>query len=242
VQEQVYEELFRLEDHHWWFAGRRSVLWAMLRRAGIVKPMRVLDAGCGTGRNLQVYGVLGRAYGVDISEDAVEFCRRRGLSKVQQASLDALPFGEGAFDLVLACDVLEHIADDRAALKELRRVTSPDGRLVITVPAYGWLWSQHDEMHHHVRRYTRHVLVDRVQASGWRPVLTTHFNSILLPPIALVRGAQRLGFRPAHTDYDMTPGWLNSMLEMPLRAEAKAIQGGWRLPAGVSIGMVCVPA
>ena len=241
MEEHVYQQLYDLEDGHWWFRGRRAVLWAMLRRAGVPDSPRVLDAGCGTGRNLAEFGRLGTAQGVDPSPQAIEFCRRRGLGEVEAAGIEALPFADGAFDLILATDVLEHVERDDVAASELRRVAAPGALLVVTVPAYRWLWSQHDDSHHHLRRYTAGGLRRRLAAAGWRPVLLTYFNSLLLPPIALVRTLARRQSR-GRTDYQLTGGVLNRVLELPMRAEAALIARGARFPAGVSIGVVCRPA
>jgi SAM-dependent methyltransferase len=241
LKPDVYRQLYELEDRHWWFQGRRAVIWALLRRAGLPAAPRVLDAGCGTGRNLLEFGSLGSAEGVDPSEDAVAFCRRRGLDNVRRGSLESLPFEEDSFDLLLATDVIEHIDDDEAALRELRRVARPDARLVITVPAYGWLWTHHDEDHHHKRRYTRRLLFARVRANGWRPATVSYFNSTLLPPIAAVRLLERVRRKPSPDIYDLTPGRLNGLLAAPMRAEARLIERGVRFPAGVSVGMICTP-
>jgi SAM-dependent methyltransferase len=236
LEDHVYQQLYDLEDGHWWFRGRRAVLWALLRRAGLPERPRVLDAGCGTGRNLAEFGRLGTARGVDPSPQAIAFCRRRGLGDVAEAGLEALPFADGAFDLILATDVLEHVQLDDVAASELRRVAAPGALLVVTVPAYRWLWSHHDDSHHHLRRYSAPRLRARLSAAGWRPVLLTYFNTLLLPPIALVRLTAR---RRRRTDYELTEGPLNRVLELPMRAEAALIERGWRFPAGVSIGAVC---
>jgi SAM-dependent methyltransferase len=240
LEEHVYRQLYELEDRHWWFRGRRAVLWALLQRAGLPERPRVLDAGCGTGRNLVEFGRLGEAAGVDPSGSAVGFCHARGLHGVVQAGLERLPFGDASFELILATDVLEHIADDAGAARELRRVAAPGARLLVTVPAYMWLWSHHDDTHHHQRRYTLARLQRVLVRAGWRPLVRTYFNSILLAPIAAVRVAQR-GREPS-SDYDRTPGRLGDALAAPMRLEAAAIRHGARLPAGVSIGMVCAPA
>lgn len=243
MEEHVYQQLYDLEDGHWWFRGRRAVLWAMLRRAGLPDRPQVLDAGCGTGRNLAEFGRLGTARGVDPSRQAIEFCRRRGLGEVEAAGIEALPFADGTFDLILATDVLEHVERDDLAASELRRVAAPGALLVVTVPAYRWLWSQHDDSHHHLRRYTARSLSGRLTSAGWRPVMLTYFNTLLLPPIALVRVlARRRPPRDGRTDYQLTGGLLNRVLELPMRAEAALIAHGARFPAGVSIGMVCRPA
>ena len=106
---------------------------------------------------------------------------------VTRGTIEQLPFADGAFDLILATDVLEHLRDDHAALRELRRVAAPGAKLLATVPAYRWLWSQHDNAHHHFRRYTLRELRAALAAGGWRPVAESYFNSVLLPPIAAVR-------------------------------------------------------
>jgi SAM-dependent methyltransferase len=235
-----YRELYELEDRHWWFRGRRAVIWGMLRRAGLPAAPRILDAGCGTGRNLVEFGELGRAEGVDASEEAVEFCRRRGLDGVLRAPLDALPHDDGRFELILATDVIEHLDDDRRALAELRRVAAPGARLVLTVPAYSWLWSEHDVSMHHRRRYTLSRLQERTAAAGWQPAVRSYFFSALLPAVAAVRIARKLlPGRPGRSDLALAPPLLGRALELPVRAEAKLIERGVRLPAGVSVGMVC---
>lgn len=238
----AYAEMYHQEEVHWWFRGRRDVIWALIGRAGLPPSPRLLDAGCGTGRNLVEFGALGPATGVDPSADAVAFCHDRGLADVQVAGLEALPFDDGRFDLLLACDVLEHVADDAGALGELWRVAAPGAALVLTVPAYQWLWTDHDVALHHLRRYTRRPLCRLVVEAGWRPVQATYFNSLLLPVVAAARLAARRSNRPGRTDLGRTPAGLNGALELPLRLEAAAIRRGARLPAGVSVGMVCTKA
>ena len=234
MERWLYPRLYELEDRHWWFRGRRAVIRALLQRAPPARRPRLLDAGCGTGRNLaDLSDGAASAHGVDSAPEAVQFCRRRGLANVSEAALDALPFGDAAFDLLLATDVLEHLDDDGAALRELRRVAAPGARVLLTVPAYRWLWSAHDDAHQHRRRYTRAQLVARVRAAGWEPVVATYFNTLLLAPIALARRISHDG-----DDYERTPDWLNAALERPMRLEAQLIRRGADLPAGVSIGLV----
>jgi SAM-dependent methyltransferase len=244
VEQHAYREQFELEDTHWWFEGRRAVIRALLRRAGTGSNLRLLDAGCGTGRNMLEFDGLGTVQGVDASPDAIEFCHRRGVDAVSEGEIEDLPFADASFDLILATDVLEHLQDDRAAMIELRRVTAPAGRLLATVPAYRWLWSQHDTAHHHFRRYTLRALRERLLATGWEPLAWSYFNSVLLPPIAAVRLLGRR--RPVHDsdrpDLKLTPPALNQLLAQPMRLEAALIGHGMRLPAGVSIGVVSVAA
>ena len=201
----------------------------------------ILDAGCGTGRNLIEYGGLGDAVGIEPSPDAIAFCAERGLTAIR-SGVEELPFEDDRFDLVLMLDVLEHIADDGAALRELRRVTRPGGALVLTVPAHQYLWSQHDETHHHFRRYTQPLLRERLELSSWRPAFTTYFNTALLPPIAAMRLiARRLGAGAQSNDYEVTSDGVSRVLAGIMTAEAGLIRRGVRFPTGVSIGAVCHP-
>jgi SAM-dependent methyltransferase len=242
LEEWRYRELYELEDRHWWFRSRRRVVQALLERAELGASPRILDAGCGTGRNLVEYATLGEVEGVDFSADAVEFCRLRGLNGVRQAALEALPFESDRFDLIVATDVVEHLDDDRLALAELRRVAAPGGRLVLTVPAYTWLWSQHDESLHHKRRYTARRMRSQLAAAGWTPSFTTYFFTALLPGVAAVRAFRRAdrngGAENAESDCSLGSPGVGRLLELPSLGEAKLISHGVRLPAGVSLGVV----
>jgi SAM-dependent methyltransferase len=228
MRPEAYAEMRAVEERHWWFRGRRALLWALLWRAGGVPyPARILDAGCGTGRNLVELSSLGSAAGVDPAAEAVEACRERGLD-VRQATLDRLPFDDGSFDLLLATDVLEHVDDDGAALRELRRVAAPGALLLVTVPAHPRLWSEHDVALHHRRRYRRAELLSRVRSAGFDPVVVTWWNAFLLAPIAVAR---RLGRSST------TPGSADRLLGALLAVEARLVRGGTDLPAGVSLAL-----
>jgi SAM-dependent methyltransferase len=160
---------------------------------------------------------------------------------VRQAPLEQLPFEADRFDLIVATDVIEHLDDDRLALAELGRVAAPGGRLVITVPAYAWLWSRHDESLHHKRRYTAARMRAQLEASGWRPRFATYFFTALLPGVAAVRAfrrADRNGSANGESDCSLTSPGVGRLLELPSRGEAKLIERGVRLPAGVSLGVV----
>ena len=135
MYEHEYEAMFRLEDTYWWFVARRHLAVEIVARelAGR-RDARILDVGCGTGSNLSAFSKLGHAVGIDMSRDALAFCRNRGLDHVSLSEIERLPFPDGTFDVITAMDVLEHVDDDLAALGELRRVLKPGGVLLATVP------------------------------------------------------------------------------------------------------------
>ncbi|MCW3016021.1 MAG: hypothetical protein JWO02_3113 [Solirubrobacterales bacterium] len=228
------------DEQHWWYRGRRRVLRATLDRLPLPADARLLDAGCGSGRTLDELQRYGSVSGVDLSPDAVRLARARGHRDVRIGRIERLDFGDATFDLVTCLDVIEHTPDDRAALRELRRVTRPGGMIVLTVPAHPLLWSTHDEVNMHYRRYTRRALGALVAFVGLELLTDTYFNSVLLGPAAAVRWAQRLhrGGGAQRSDLVRTPAVLNPMLEKPIAAEARLIARGRRIPAGLSL--LCV--
>jgi len=238
VKDTVYRRQYEVEDRHWWYRGRWAVVEALLSRTPLPPSPRILDAGCGSGANLRRYARIGEAQGVDPSPEAVRLCRERGLDAVQRAGLEDLPHEDGSFDLIAATDVLEHVAAEQRALRELWRVAAPGAALLLTVPAYTWLWTEEDENLHHRRRYTRPRLRRAVERCGWEVQIATYFNSLLLPAIALARRLRRSG-GSERAELDRTPAWLDGPMSLPMRLEARLIGAGLSLPAGVSIGIVC---
>src|SRR6185295_18341145 len=170
MQEHTYPIMFRVEQSHWWYTGRRKILTAFVeeicRQVKDRRP-RILDVGCGTGANLLMLSEYGEAEGVDVSEDALAFCRARGLDKVKLGAAEELPFADGTFDLVTGLDVVEHLDDDLAGLKEMRRVLRPGGRILLFVPAFMFLWGVQDDVSHHRRRYTRSGVEQVIRAAGF---------------------------------------------------------------------------
>jgi SAM-dependent methyltransferase len=237
MDDRLMTAMLDLDEHHWWYRGRRRIVDAELSRLPLPEPARVLDAGCGSGRMLQELTRYGQVSGIELDPRAAGAARARGHGEVLVGSLEQLPWDEQSFDLITCLDVLEHTPDDRLTLSELRRVCAVGGWLLLTVPAYQALWSLHDVANHHFRRYGRRSLRQTVADSGWELNRLTSFNSILLAPAALVRLAQRR--READENYrpelELGPAWLNALLEWPLRAVARWIGRGRTLPAGLSL-------
>lgn len=232
------------EDRHWWYRGRRKIVQRDLARVPVPPGARVLDAGCGSGRLLDELVRYGwRVSGLDMNPDSVEIARGRGHEDVHQGVVESLPWEDETFDLITSLDVIEHTADDRVSLRELRRVLRADGRLLITVPAYQALWSTHDVFNRHYRRYDRRMMRAVAADVDLTIERMTYFNSLLLPPAAAVRLLQRLRRRGNgatangnhNSDVELTPQWLSPALELPLRLEARWLDGERTLPAGLSL-------
>jgi SAM-dependent methyltransferase len=239
--ELEYElQTHRAEDRHWWYQGRRHVLERAIERLALPAHAQILDAGCGSGRNMVELAQHGTVVGVELAETSVELARARAAGEVLAGSVMDMPFDDDAFDFAVSLDVIEHLQDDVGALRELRRVTKPGGALLITVPAYQWLWSGHDEINHHHRRYNRRALLAAAQSGGWELESSTHFNSLLLPVAIMLRALER--FKPSTTksslDLWVPPAPLNWALRQPLNLEAAVIGRGGSIPAGLSLLVV----
>ena len=238
MEERELKALLAADEHHWWYRGRRLVIRAELDRLPLPSEARVLDAGCGSGRTLQELRDYGEVAGIELSELAAAHARGRELGEVRVGRVESLPWADGSFDLVTCLDVLEHIADDGAALREIRRVTKPGGWLLLTVPAYPSLWSTHDEVNHHHRRYRSGDLRRAASDASWHLHRLTSFNSLLLPAAAAVRVGQRHRHRNGDehvSELRVGPAWMNGLLERTLRMEAALLRRGYTLPAGLSL-------
>jgi SAM-dependent methyltransferase len=232
-----------VEDVHWWFVGRRRILLQVLDRylgKGSAEGRRILDVGCGTGTMLSYLADYGKAQGVDIDEEAIGYCRERGLTDVRLGSAETLPFEDGSFDLVTALDVVEHLDDDLAALREFRRVLRPGGTLLVTVPAHPFLWGDQDEVNLHKRRYLAPQLRDRLAGAGFEVLRVTYINAFMFPPIAAVRMLRRLEHRlrprtAAQSDFRYpAPRPVNFLLGWIFGIEAPIVRRV-NIPFGVSI-------
>jgi SAM-dependent methyltransferase len=240
MQQHTYSIMYEVEGKHWWFAGRRRIIAGFVAKVcrdfGELRP-RILDIGCGTGANLQMLGEFGAAEGVDVSAEALDFCRTRGLAQVKQGAAESLPFADASFDLVTGLDVVEHLDDDIAGLKEMRRVLRPDGRAVLFVPAFMFLWGVQDDISHHRRRYTLPELKQKLASAGLTIERASYANITFFAPILIGRLLMRLtGLRPA-SENNITIGALNGLLGRILGAESWWLQRT-KFPFGVSI--ICV--
>jgi len=231
-----YQKMYELEGKYWWWVGRRRILRSILNKLNL-DSAAILDVGCGTGINLNCLRDYGTITGVDISEYAIDFCKKRGFNNVSQGDAEKLDFEDSTFDLITALDLLEHL-DDNKALGEFHRVLKLGGYLVVTVPAFNFLWSQHDEALHHQRRYTKDRLRRVLECQGFAIEKLSYWNTFLFLPIAALRLARKhMKNREIKTDVEELPDIVNSFLAVILRYESYLL-AHINLPFGVSV--LCV--
>jgi SAM-dependent methyltransferase len=236
-----YEAMYRVEDTLWWYTGMRRVSEALL--SGILRPgMRILDAGCGTGGNLQWLRRFGQVWGIDLSSEAMRFCRERDLDTVSRASVLDLPFPHGAFDLVTSFDVIYHldVADDVAALREVRRVLRPGGVALVRVPALEQLRSEHDAAVHTRQRYSLDELRAKLSSAGFVIERACYANTLLFPLAAASRLIARRNGHLAmargdehRSDVHPVSPVVNAVFGAAMRLEA-ALVGQVKFPVGLS--------
>jgi SAM-dependent methyltransferase len=241
MERQAFDRMAELDGKHWWYRARRDILSDVIARR--VRPpadARILEIGCGTGHNLAMLGQFGRLEAVELDDAARTLAEQRLGRPIANDALpglaDTMP---GPFDLIALLDVLEHVPDDRGALAAIRRMLAPTGALVVSVPANPWMWTAHDAVHHHHRRYRKSELAERAAEAGFGIDLLTHFNSLLFPPIAAVRLLGKITGKQESDDRLPSPA-VNGLLERLFGAERQLV-GRVPLPFGVSLLAVLRP-
>ena len=227
------------EDRHWWFRGRRRIVASLLRSLlGSRDRLRLLEIGCGTGGMLPILAAHGRVTGIDPSEDAIRYSRQRHGQDAELLRVDfpaELPPG-GGYDVVALFDVLEHLDDDVLALRRAGSLLTAGGLLVATVPAHRFLWSPHDVINHHRRRYARRELRDRIREAGLRVERVSYFNMFLFPAVLLARILHRDAAESSEgeSDFKVVPRPLNAFLAWLFGSERFLLRLS-NLPFGVSL-------
>lgn len=234
----VYDRMAELDERHWWYRARRDILSDLIaRRIALPADARILEIGCGTGHNLAMLGRFGRVDAIEVDGAARDVASRRLGRAVVNAPLPALTGVEqGAYDLIAILDVLEHVEEDRAALAAMATRLRSGGRILITVPAHPWMWSAHDVVNHHQRRYTRATLKAVIAEAGLKIEMLSWFNSLLFPLAAGARVAGRITGKE-DSDDKLPPRPVNALFKTIFGLERYAI-GRLPFPPGVSLAAI----
>jgi len=237
VEREIYDRIRSLETDHWWFVGRRAVLGSELSRLNLPPAADIVEVGCGTGGNLPLLQRFGAVRAIEPDDDARRHAAETTSLQVERGFLpDRLPYLPASFDLVCAFDVIEHVDGDAEAVAGLGNLARPGGWIVTTVPAYQWMWSRHDELHHHKRRYTLRAYRSLFEKAGLQVKRATYFNTALFGPAVAQRLLKKALKINSADDAMPSPG-VNRLLAGLFSAEA-----GWlkrsNLPFGLSILLI----
>ena len=238
MNHEEYEVMYQVEDHHWWYLGMehitRHLLDHYLPHPG--PALKILDGGCGTGAVMKYLCRYGEVTGFDFAAEALHFSRKRGHTRLVQASVLGIPFAQDLFDLIVSFDVIcERGVRDDQALSEFARILKPGGLVMLRLPAYDWLRGKHDVATHILHRYTRGEIGAKLRDSGFTPLCLSYANMFLFPVALVKRLSERL-FSPHQTGSDLTldPGALNGVLGAILSAEAPLVSR-FGLPFGLTV-------
>jgi len=235
LEEYLYPHFYKIENEHWWFAARQKILWNFIsQNLSLTQKSKVLDVGCGTGAILDTFTKHFEAYGQDVSEQAVDFCKQRGLQNVFRGYLNELPSHLNEFDLVTAFDVVEHIEDDFGVLKQMHSLLKTNGNVLITVPAFQMLWGAHDVVTHHKRRYVKATLRAVMEKAGFEIVRMSYFNFFLFPVAVARRIQAKITKVDEAKDLEMPSPRLNGILKSVFEME-KNILPTINFPVGLSL-------
>jgi SAM-dependent methyltransferase len=235
MERAVFDRMAELDQVHWWYVARRRILADLIRReANLPEDARILEIGCGTGHNFGMLGQFGRLEALEVDDEARALAASRLGREIGAAPLPELTgVPDGAYHLIALLDVLEHVDGRPESLKSIAAKLAPGGRILVTVPAYQWMWSAHDRAHHHKLRYSKKGLRRDAEAAGLKVTKIGYFNSLLFPLAAAVRiVGKALG--KSSSDDKLPPRPLNALFEKVFAFERHMI-GRVPFPAGVSI-------
>ncbi len=231
-----YRYMYEMENYHWWFVSRRNLVVYLIKKLNLSCPT-ILDVGSGTGGNLLVFSQLGQAFGVDIALKAVEFCKKRGLKNVVQAPVEHIKYRDKSFDIITCIDLLEHVSNPVEVLLALKRLLKDKGRIILTVPAFRILWSQHDDALCHLRRYEKDSLMRDLKEAGLKIEKINYFFLFSFLVVAPIRIMRRLLFSRYKLICDTTtlpPWFINEFLKILFKLEIK-IAEKIKVPFGTTL-------
>jgi SAM-dependent methyltransferase len=235
--EQIrYFQMEELENNHWWFSSRRKIVGNVLKNLNIENDAQILDVGCGTGGNRSLLSQFGKVKGIELDDYALQIARMKKNGEIYKGSLpNQLNVGNEKFEVITLLDVLEHVEEDVLSLQRLSQLLKPNGYLIITVPAFPFLWSQHDEDHHHRRRYLYSSLQSCIEQTTLTIKHMTYYNFWLFPFIAGVRLMKKhIRHNVNIDDVELPNRAINALLETIFSSERYLVQQ-LKLPFGLSL-------
>ena len=240
MQEEFESTYHAVEERHWWFVGRRALVRQLVRRVTAGRKACILEIGCSGGPLLQQLRSDGyeNLTGIDISAEAIAICAQRGVPNTFVMDAQHLSYPSESFDVITASDVLEHLADAPTALREWHRTLRPGGALVVFVPAFMFLWSEHDVANQHKHRYRATELKAALENTGFTVERRGYWNFLLFVPAAMVRMLKNVLARPGRAtgqgDLKKTSNAVNAILQFVLNLENRILLAGWNFPFGIS--------
>lgn len=243
MENNTYNSIFQSEDSHWWFVGRRLFVNRLLARfLPDNEQLELAEVGCGSGGNLGMLASYGIVDAMEMDELALARARQRNFENIREYKQGWLPDNmklTGPYNAVIALDVIEHIEDDVESLKVIGTKLASNGILVVTVPAYQWMWSAHDDANHHKRRYSRPELKKSLERAGFNILYASYFNTIMFPVAMLLRIIQHIlpGSRVLVDEFKMPAPAVNKLLIWLFGLESK-LSGRVQIPFGLSISIV----
>ncbi len=239
MENELFDEMYKVETQHWWFVARRKIIESVIKKLDIDKGSHIMDAGCGNGDNLAFLSKYGDVVAMERDGNALEKAKVRDVGQVLKGELPDNIHADirRDNDLLVLLDVLEHIDDDAGSLNALRDCVKESGNLVLTVPAYQFLWTQRDDQHHHKRRYTVKRLKELIENNGWKVDYISYFNTFLFPLALVERLKQKIIMSEEDSDLKMPPNLINVFFEKIFSFESRFI-GNITFPFGLSIIVV----
>lgn len=236
MENEIFDDMYKVETQHWWFVARRKIIESIIKKLNLKKNAQIFDAGCGTGDNLKMLSKYGNVVAMERDSNAFEKAQSRNVGEIYKGELPKIIHDniKKDKDLIVLLDVLEHIDDDAGSLTSLKDYINSDGKFLITVPAYQFLWTARDEQHHHKRRYTVSQLKKTLELNGWKINYISYFNSFLFPLALIERIKQKIFPVVEESDLKMPPKWINYIFEKIFSFESRLITKV-AFPFGLSI-------
>lgn len=238
MEPSAYVQMSQVERVHWWYVARRDIIRQTIKSLNLPNNAKILEVGCGTGGNLSMLSEFGQVSAIEMDKNAIKIANDESAKNKVDIQIGSMPndnpFSEEQFDLIVLFDVLEHIELDQETLHALYACLKSGGNIVISVPAYQWLWGQHDVQLHHKRRYLKGEVIAKLGNAGFNIQNATYFNTLLFPLAAAIRFWEKLTKNTDVVGQKTPSNLINAVLTAVFRFERHLLKF-INLPFGISI-------